>query len=53
VTYSIELIAYVYAVRTSPTNSRRPSAAAGCARLASLAVLAGQHQDRQRQEFEP
>jgi hypothetical protein len=27
------------------TTSRRPSAAAGCARLASLAVLAGQHQD--------
>ena len=26
--------------------SRRPSAAAGCARLASLAVLAGQHQGR-------
>ena len=25
------------------TYSRRPSAAAGCARLASLAVLAGQH----------
>ena len=27
------------------TYSRGPSAAAGCARLASLAVLAGQHQD--------
>jgi hypothetical protein len=30
--------------------SRRPSAAAGCARLASLAVLAGQHQDHQAAE---
>ena len=28
------------------TTSRRPSAAAGCARLAALAVLAGQHQRR-------
>jgi hypothetical protein len=32
-------------VSTLSTKSRRPSAAAGCARLASLAVLAGQHQD--------
>src|SRR4051812_47360903 len=30
-------------VRTFSTSSRRPSAAAGCGRLASLAVLAGQH----------
>ena len=36
-------------VRIFSTTSRRPSAAAGCARLASLAVLAGQHRDHQRQ----
>jgi hypothetical protein len=29
------------------TSSRRPSAAAGCARLASLAVLAGQHRNHE------
>ena len=34
-------------VRIFSTTSRRPSAAAGCARLASLAVLAGQHQERE------
>ena len=29
------------------THSRRPSAAAGCGRLAALAVLGGQHRDRE------
>src|SRR4051794_22785637 len=34
-------------VMTISTTSRRPSAAAGCARLASLAVLAGQQRHHQ------
>jgi hypothetical protein len=38
-------------VSTFSTTSRRPSAAAGCGRLASLAVLAGQPRDDQRQEL--